>query len=391
MQTEVPEPIPTVELAWTGWDDRLPEGITADNDEFVIEARQLYRSAPLYRLESGTVPEDAVVFSTEYGVYTPWSDWGNTVLYGSDQQEVESREVSWWSEWSNWTSNRLTSSNSTKVESREVGNEYHTITHTEYRSQTLYSSTQYRSRTRSKVVYYYKESEWSEFSEDFIRQEDNVLVNMKIQYRYAVLDEPLPVNPGMEHFPDDSIDYSGHYADVEDFRWYGADNSGMLCTVDRIGVLLPDDFMYFHPGENVTIGEIIRAAVIIHRIYYGLPGLLCDYNAGYDLYYQYAQAEGLVVKGEFPNLTKEATRQEMAYLFFNALPQEEWAAINDIEALSDMDMSRKYYNCALQMARAGVISPDEGDTFHPEATATRAQTASIIDKLIYPENRTSAG
>ncbi len=379
-------PEPEIELNWTGWDDVLPEGITAENGEFAIEARQLYRSTKIHRIENGNAPSGSVIYYTSYGNYGPWSAWENTVLYGNDQTQVETQDVSWWSNWSGWTTNKLTASGNTQVETKEVGNEYHTVTHTEYRSRTLYSSTQYRSRWRSKVVYYYNDNEWSNFSEEFIRHGGDTLVNMKMQYRYAVLDGELPMKPDMGHFPEYTEDYAGHYADVEDFRWYGADSSGMLRTVDQLGVLIPDAYMYFRPGSNVTIGEIIRAAVILYRIYNGVPALLCSYDAGYESYYEYAQREGLVIRGEFPNLEKDATRQEMAYLFYNALP-EEWVPVNDIEALTDMDMSRKYYDCALQMARAGVISPGEGDTFRPEDTATRAQVASIIDKLIYPENR----
>ena len=90
-------------------------------------------------------------------------------------------------------------------------------------------------------------------------------------------------------------------------------------------------------------------------------------------------------------LEREATRQEMAYLFSRALPEEELKAERkEITEITDMDKSDAYYAYALLLARANVITLQRDGTFKPQEGATRAQLASIVDKLVYPQHRTAA-
>ena len=55
--------------------------------------------------------------------------------------------------------------------------------------------------------------------------------------------------------------------------------------------------------------------------------------------------------------------------------------------IKDMDKAYGYYEYALRLARANIIILQQDDTFKPEDGATRAQLASIVDKLIYPRHR----
>ena len=55
--------------------------------------------------------------------------------------------------------------------------------------------------------------------------------------------------------------------------------------------------------------------------------------------------------------------------------------------IKDMDKAYVYYEYALRLARANIITLQQADTFKPEDGATRAQLASIVDKLIYPRHR----
>ena len=361
---QTPEPI--VELEWSGWDDTLPNDISADN--YAITFRQVYRSTPLYRVEDSDSPgAEFTLYKTEYSDFGPWSSWTTTHLESNDLTDVEIDTQSTWSAWSAWSTTKVTKTSTVDVETKEVstwsawsawetvrnknqipdgspnkqvnwkevGNAYHTATHyeyqtrtlnttTQYRSRTLSTTTRYRSRTRQRVDYYYDNRNWTTYSVDLIQISDDILVQSKMQYRYAVIEGGQFAEPSMANFPRFYADYTGHYEDVNDDAWYGANNSTILRTADGLGILLPDSYMNFYPANNITIGEVIRASVMIYRIYNGYTALLGANDGHYQMYSDYAVEKGIIMKGEFPDLTRDATRQELAYILFNALPEKNW-------------------------------------------------------------------
>ena len=371
-------------LEWTDWDDAMPDGVTGD--KYAIECRQIYRTTSLVSIEGDAEePGDGfVLFDTKYGEWGEWSEWQAVPIESNDTTDVDEPKTE-----RNWIPAITSSFNQPK------GVNYWIVPGTrptkyEWDAGHYSDVTLYRSRTRSATKLYYNNNEWSLYKDSLIAQKDGTLINMKMQYRYAENDGEALREASMENFAITSADYQGHYYDVPANAWYGPEKSRMLQTVDELGILLPDSYMRFRPEENMTIGQLIRAAVIINRIYNGYEGLICKNDGQYQAYAKYAEDAGLIIKGEFPDLDRPATRQEMAYVFYNALPLECLEAINQIDSITDMDMSRKYYECALTMARAGVISVSEGNTFHPEDGATRAQAAAMIEKLVHPGSRTKA-
>lgn len=396
-ETEAPTAAPDdgagEELAWSEWDTELPEGI--DGQNYLIETRQLYRATDALHITDGSEPEEGfVLYRSATGEFGEWSDWQKAAVAADENTEVEIQQGNSWSGWSGWTkvystANIPASTANRKVEYYQRNNEYHTSTWYEYRTSTMISgSAQYRFRTREVSDDYLREDGWSAYGEELIPQQEGRVVNVTTQYRFALREEGQEPVPSMENFRIENRDFTRHYADVDDNAWYGPGKNSILQTVDTLGILLPDEYLSFRPDDEISLGELIRAGVSIHQLYESGTGAVGGSNADEQRYITAAEQAGFIVKGEFPDMTKPATRQEMAYIFSKVLPQECLEPINEIEAISDMDMSRKYYDYALQLARAGVITVGEENTFRPEDGATRAEAAAMIEKLVHAESRT---
>lgn len=369
-------------LVWSDWADHLPTDINGENS--AIECKLQYRSARLYRVEGENPQEEGyTILRTEYG-----EGYGDYTWVDSPTSEDESIEVS---------SDVVEYQYLRKVEYlpdrpglyNSIPPKYVPYWTDIWKGKPL--ATRYGSRPRRRIDICYKINEWSEFTDGPLLPNDETIVNTRMQYRYAETENGrVAANSSMDNFLTSSADYTGRFADVDDANaWYGAKNSDALRTVSELGIFLPDSELRFHPDDPITIGQAIRAAVMIHRIYHGCAALLDENNGQYQVYADYAAENGIIARGEFPDLSKTAARQELAYILSGSLPEEELPERTSAGVISDMDS--RYYDCVLGLAKAGVVNLDNGNKFHPEDPASRAQTASMIDRLIYPEHRVGRG
>lgn len=377
-QTSGTEPV-VKELVWSDWMDHLPADISGENS--AIQCKLQYRSAPLHRIEDGSPQEEGyTVLRTEYG-----AGYGNYTWRSSPISENESIEVA--------VSKKYQYKRKVEFVPPKAGlyiipePTYETYWTSTWEGTPLATSSQYGSRPRHRIDYCYSADEWGEFTDEPLLPNDETVVNTRMVYCYAETGNgQVATNRSMENFPVFSADYTGRFADVDDaIAWYGAQKSDVLRTVCELGILLPDSNMRFHPDDPVTVGQAIRAAVMIQRIYQGRAALLGENNGQYQSYVSYAEENGIIARGEFVDLSKSVTRQELAYILFGSLPAEELQGYLTIGAISDMDS--RFYDYALGLAKAGVVSLGSGNVFRPGDAASRAETASMIDRLIYPEHR----
>ncbi len=386
------------ELVWSQWDDHLPGRVSGENS--AIEMRLVYRSVPLLEVVDGDAPEGPYIKAeerTEYSEYDYANAYVTTTMPEADdltQWTEEPVTASMWSAWKCWVPDYQTPKG--KYQSRDNFTGKDAITYNGVAWGTIYRDylgektvqINYTVVKRHRYDYYYDDEAWSEYSPEPITQAKDVLVMSKMQYRYAASENGTVAEPSMENFPVFDENYIGRFRDIPEDAWYAPEKSSILRTVCELGILLPDRRMNFRPEDPVTLGQVIRAAVMIHRIYNGSAPLLTENDGNYQPYLDYAVAHGLMRAGELTDLGREATRQEMAYLFCRALPEEELQAVReDINEIKDMDKAYVYYEYALRLARANIITLQQDDTFKPEDGATRAQLASIVDKLIYPRHR----
>ena len=365
-------------LNWSDWMDHLPADINGENS--AIQCKLQYRSTPLYRIEDGNPQEEGyIILRTEYG-----EGYGDYKWEVSPNMEDESIEVSSDNvQYQYWREKRIElPTHGIYVIPDPVYEKYWTSTW-----QGTPIATRYGVRPRRRIDICYKTDDWGEFADELLLPNDETVVNTRMQYRYAKVENgQIITSSSIENFPTFNVDYTGRFADVDDAAaWYGAKNSDALRTVSELGILLPDSNLRFHPDDPITVGQTIRAAVMIQRIYQGREALLGENNGQYEVYADYAIENGIIARGEFVDLSKAVTRQELAYILSGALPAEELQERFTIGKISDMDS--RFYDYALELAKAGVVNLGNGNTFRPDDTASRAEVASMIDRLIYPEHR----
>lgn len=108
----------------------------------------------------------------------------------------------------------------------------------------------------------------------------------------------------------------------------------------------------------------------------------------YDMYVDYAVANGLVKKNAFDSYTRNATRAEVATLFAAAVPADNYKAINNIKGIPDVDKNASYAKALLMLYNAGVVlGSDAAGTFNPASDIKRSEVAAIIERVALPEKR----
>ena len=235
----------------------------------------------------------------------------------------------------------------------------------------------YRKSTRPVTYYCVDETQWSEFSEEAIYPEDELIVNTKSQYRYS--EDAFTGTPSMENFPVPDPDSWKHLADTRGEDWY-ATYAGYAAS---LGAIPADAYSFFSPEENIRLYDVLRAAVTLYRSYHGESAVL----PGGD-YAGYAIREGIIEEIDFDDYEKDATRVEVVYLLWNVLPPEELPATTEVTEILDIDAESRYYKCVLRLAQAGIISwPEPSYAFSPSATCTRAEVAAFVSRLACPELR----
>ena len=424
-----PPPVPTqIPISYSAWGETLPAGVRGDG--FAIESREVYYTTDIKKVN--VIPSASFVVTNQETVAGAWSAWQTTPITQTAARQVDKRtEPTVWSDWSGWIQAASMAQVPAKTATQDVdvvqgegswsewsaqvmvrsemevpkqtdtmqvsvliiSPNYYYRTRTwipgaiSYRTRTMSGGgTSYRSRQISYTYTGYDNANWTAH-EDFVPLSGTQMVKMEMEYRGARPDGALLDIPSMEHFTLSDRDYTGHYRDVDDTKWYGADKSNALKTANELAILYPDDRMNLRPEEAVTVGELIRAAVIVYRTYHGWTGLLCENDGDNALYAEYAEKAGLIAAGEFKDLGKEATRLEMARILSRALPEEELPQLREIAYIADMERGSDGYDSVFLLAKAGVLDAGQEKTFKPEETATRAQAASFIDKLVHPEER----
>ena len=169
------------------------------------------------------------------------------------------------------------------------------------------------------------------------------------------------------------------FGDVKQTSWYNEPVSKCY----HYGLMVGNSETTFNPAGNITRAEVITSAV---RIY-------CLYNPDddkpktgtspwYKGYVDYALEKGIIKDGDFDDYTKTATRAEMAYIFVNAVGEEELEKINNVTSIPDVKNSDKYGKEIFALYNAGVLTgnDDEG-TFAPERNISRAESATIIARI----------
>lgn len=178
--------------------------------------------------------------------------------------------------------------------------------------------------------------------------------------------------------------YGNQFTDVAASYWAAAS----IKTCYEYSLMQGYDADSFVPKGNLTVAQAIVMADRVHEIYTTGQSTLANGAPWYQPYVDYAVENGIIQEGDFTNYNAQVTRAQMAYIFCNALPASALPAINDIQAIPDVNSSNPYASDILTLYKAGVLTgSDVYGTFKPNDNIIRAEAAAIIARVAIPAQR----
>ncbi len=206
------------------------------------------------------------------------------------------------------------------------------------------------------------------------------------RYRSAVWAVPQET---LAHFSTEKEPYYiGMFSDISENTWYGESGQGIVGTAVRLGIMSGTGDGHFTPNGMMTISQAVKMASAVHSIYYGGSGYLNVGDPWYQVWIDYALANGIIKDGDYDDVNAVATRTDLAYIFSNAVPAGALPAINSVTGLPDVSMTDKHAEDVFLLYNAGVLrGGDAAGSFYPSRSITRVEAAAIISRIALPEKR----
>lgn len=183
------------------------------------------------------------------------------------------------------------------------------------------------------------------------------------------------------------------FSDVQFGSWYYYD---VIDAYER-GLVNGMTASTFEPSGTLTVAQCIKLAACMHQLYTDGTVTLSPSTGDtlwYRSYVDYALENGIIAQ-EFDNYDAIIVRRQFVYVFYNALPQSEYAEINDIAngAIPDVAVTDIFAGEIYAFYRAGILAgytntPEYAEhAFAPDTTITRAEVAAIMNRMFDAETR----
>ena len=183
-----------------------------------------------------------------------------------------------------------------------------------------------------------------------------------------------------DNFTIKNIYADGVFTDISSADWYYDD----IVRVYEYGLASGMGANLFMPQNEISVASVIALACRINACYFDKTPPQNGDNVWYLPYIEYAIGAGIITADDFSgSYTENATRAEVAYILYNALPQEAFSAINSVTYIPDTDSDNKYYEAILALYNSGIVTGknDYGD-FYPDITINRAEVMTMLRRII---------
>lgn len=181
-----------------------------------------------------------------------------------------------------------------------------------------------------------------------------------------------------------NYNYDGLFWDVFPSDWF----SDEVEVAYNLGLVKGESATFFNPNGNIRISEAITLAARLHSMHYANGMVFVQGTPWYQVYIDYAVANGIIYSGQFYDYSQYATRAEFATIFSAALPDEALPEINTIASIPDVYGYESYADEVFKLYRAGILTgSDSKGTFAPYSTIRRCEVATIVSRMALPEMR----
>lgn len=169
------------------------------------------------------------------------------------------------------------------------------------------------------------------------------------------------------------------FIDVPASAWYAS----CVAEVQKYGIIEGMGNGQFAPETTLTLAQAISMATRTYAYTNGLT--ITDNGAGawYEPYLRFAAENGVCALGEFgTDYNAPCSRLTMAQLFCRVFPQNTAKQINDVTSLPDVENTLDNQSVFFLYQQGVLVGNDKLGTFTPNASITRAQTATILVRLL---------
>ena len=134
----------------------------------------------------------------------------------------------------------------------------------------------------------------------------------------------------------------------------------------------------------MTCGEAAKIAASIHMIFNDTV-LETPEGPWYQQYVDYCYKYNLIDQSIVFDWEKPITRAQMAYVFANCDPFEDWYTnINDVPItdIPDVSATTPFAYQILALYNKGVVVGDQSMSFHPHDNIKRCEAAAIVSRIM---------
>lgn len=188
---------------------------------------------------------------------------------------------------------------------------------------------------------------------------------------------------------DGSVEITGSvspFTDVTTLDWFYND----VVTAVEKGLVNGKTTTTYEPQGQLMLSEAVKLAACLHQLYYLGAVSLVPSTEGmwYTSYVNYAVQNGILSTTEL-NFDAPATRQQFVEIFYRAMPESNYGAINNIPdgAIPDITGAESYAAVVYSFYRAGILvgySNTEGyaeHAFGAETNISRGEVAAILTRM----------
>jgi len=193
----------------------------------------------------------------------------------------------------------------------------------------------------------------------------------------------LAANGSLNNFKYVNTYIAGQFTDVASSSWYASN----IETAYKLGLMKGNSDTQFDVNGNVSVAQAIVMASRLNSIYTTGSESFSQGSPWYQVYVDYAIANGIITSGQFSNYTADATRLQFATIFAAALPTDALVEKNTVEdgAIPDTSSPAVY-----KLYRSGILTgSDSAGTLYPQGTISRAEAASIVSRMAVESMRKS--
>ena len=172
-------------------------------------------------------------------------------------------------------------------------------------------------------------------------------------------------------------DYKDNFTDVPANAWFYT----YVRDAYRVGLANGTSATKFSPDGSFTVAQALTAAANIHTIYNGKTVDTAGAKNWYDPYVSYCVANGIIKADQFKDYNAPITRGDMAIVFANILPAEEYTAVRD-GSNPDVTSDLACYAAVQKLYKAGIVGGDAGTgNYRPKDSIKRSEACVIFTRI----------